>query len=65
MAVPKRRTSKSRSRSRRAHWKATAPTLVECPQCHQAKLAHRACRHCGYYNGRQELTETELKTAKK
>lgn len=31
MAVPKRRTSRSRTRSRRAQWlgKVTAPTLVE------------------------------------
>ena len=28
MAVPKRRTSRSRTRSRRARWKATAPDLV-------------------------------------
>ena len=28
MAVPKRRTSRSRTRSRRAQWKADPPTLV-------------------------------------
>ncbi|MDQ6524814.1 50S ribosomal protein L32 [Nocardioides sp. LHD-245] len=28
MAVPKRRTSRSRSRHRRAQWQATAPDLV-------------------------------------
>jgi large subunit ribosomal protein L32 len=28
MAVPKRRTSRSRTRSRRAQWKATPPELV-------------------------------------
>ena len=28
MAVPKRRTSRSRTRSRRAQWKAVAPELV-------------------------------------
>jgi large subunit ribosomal protein L32 len=28
MAVPKRRMSRSRTRSRRAQWKATAPRLV-------------------------------------
>lgn len=28
MAVPKRRTSRSTSRHRRANWKATAPDLV-------------------------------------
>ncbi|MFC7448265.1 50S ribosomal protein L32 [Rhodococcus daqingensis] len=29
MAVPKRRMSRSNTRSRRAQWKATAPDLVE------------------------------------
>ena len=57
MAVPKRRTSKQRTRTRRAQWKATAPTLSECPQCHEPKLAHRACRNCGYYKGRLEIPE--------
>ncbi|MEG3615355.1 MULTISPECIES: 50S ribosomal protein L32 [Isoptericola] len=28
MAVPKRKTSRSRTRSRRAQWKTTAPALV-------------------------------------
>ncbi len=28
MAVPKRKTSRSRTRSRRAQWKAAAPALV-------------------------------------
>jgi large subunit ribosomal protein L32 len=28
MAVPKRKTSRSRTRSRRAQWKATTPALV-------------------------------------
>ena len=55
MAVPKRRTSKAVSRSRRANWKLAAPGLVECPQCHEMKLAHRVCKSCGYYNGKQVL----------
>ena len=55
MAVPKRRTSKAVSSSRRANWKLAAPGLVECPQCHEMKLAHRVCKSCGYYNGKQVL----------
>ncbi|MDI6715928.1 MAG: 50S ribosomal protein L32 [Actinomycetota bacterium] len=59
MAVPKRKTSKARRDSRRAHWKALAgPTLVECPQCHEPKLPHRVCSSCGYYN-RREVIEVE------
>jgi large subunit ribosomal protein L32 len=53
MAVPKRRTSKARKRSRRAHWKLEAPALNACPQCHRLRLAHRVCRSCGYYDGRK------------
>ena len=25
----------------------------ECPQCHEPKLPHTVCSHCGYYRGRQ------------
>lgn len=54
MAVPKRRTSRSNTRHRRAQWKAAAPTLVTCPCPRQEKiLPHRACAHCGLYRGRQ------------
>lgn len=55
MAVPKRKTSKSRRNKRRAHWKAKALNLVECPQCHQAKLPHQVCPNCGYYHDRQAI----------
>lgn len=56
MAVPKRRTSKSRRDKRRAHWKAmSAPSLVECPQCHEMKRPHYVCPSCGTYDGREVL----------
>ena len=55
MAVPKRRMSRSNTRSRRANWKATAVATVECPQCKSPKLPHTACSVCGTYNGRQVL----------
>ncbi|MGH3978474.1 MAG: 50S ribosomal protein L32 [Pseudonocardiaceae bacterium] len=55
MAVPKRRMSRSNTRSRRAQWKATAPTLVPCSNraCRQPKLPHVVCPNCGTYDGRQ------------
>lgn len=54
MAVPKRKTSKARRDSRRAsNWTLSAPELMECPQCHKPKLAHRVCKACGYYDGKQ------------
>ncbi|NLZ38133.1 MAG: 50S ribosomal protein L32 [Firmicutes bacterium] len=58
MAVPKRKTSKARRNKRRTHWKLAVPGLVSCPQCHEAKLPHHVCVHCGYYKGK-EVLETE------
>ncbi|HET6198769.1 MAG: 50S ribosomal protein L32 [Candidatus Acidiferrales bacterium] len=52
MPNPKRRHSKRRSSTRRAHDHLTAPTISKCPHCHEPKLPHRACPHCGYYKGR-------------
>ena len=54
MALPKYKKSRSRTRSLKATWKRSLkpPTLVECPQCHQKKMSHRACTSCGYYKGR-------------
>lgn len=50
MAVPKGKVSKARRNSRNsANFKATAPTLVECPKCHEMKESHRACKKCGTY----------------
>lgn len=51
MATPKRKTSKARRDKRRANWKISAPNIVECPKCHNAKLAHTVCKKCGYYGG--------------
>jgi large subunit ribosomal protein L32 len=55
VAVPKRRMSRSNTRSRRAQWKTTAPTLVPCEQCREPKLPHTACAICGTYRRRQVL----------
>ncbi|MBV9661440.1 MAG: 50S ribosomal protein L32, partial [Acidimicrobiales bacterium] len=44
MAVPKKKTSKAKSRSRRASaWTLNAPARSVCPQCHNAKLPHVVC----------------------
>ncbi len=56
MANPTNRHSKSRTRKRRANWKLTAPNLVECPQCHELKAAHRVCPSCGYYKGKEVVS---------
>ena len=58
MAVPKRKTSKARRDKRRsAVWKLEAPALAKCPNCGEYKLAHRACKNCGVYNGREVIAK--------
>ena len=53
MAVPKRKTSKSRRDKRRATHAIEAPRLSTCPQCGSPKQAHRVCPTCGTYKGRE------------
>jgi len=56
MAVPKRKTSKAKSRSRRAsNWVLKAPARSICPQCNEAKVPHVVCPTCGHYKGRQAV----------
>ncbi len=55
MGLTKRRFSKARTASRRAHYKARVVTLVDCPQCHARMVPHRVCPACGYYGGRKVL----------
>jgi len=57
MAVPKKRTSKSKKRKRRTHWKLKSPNLIECPQCHEKILPHRVCPHRGYYKGKEVVSK--------
>jgi large subunit ribosomal protein L32 len=59
MPNPKRRHSKARSSSRRAHDSLKRTSLSECPNCHERKLPHRACPKCGYYKDREVLEVKE------
>ncbi|MCK4246484.1 50S ribosomal protein L32 [Candidatus Bipolaricaulota bacterium] len=56
MPVPKYRTSRSKARMRRSHQAMSALTVSECPHCHEPKLPHRVCPHCGHYNGVEVIT---------
>jgi len=57
MGNPARKTYRAKRDSRRAQtMKITAPGIVECPQCHEMKLAHRVCKKCGYYKGREVVS---------
>jgi len=56
MAVPKKKTSRSNTRSRRAHFfKAIKTPRSVCPNCGEAKLPHRVCLSCGFYKGKKVL----------
>ncbi|MBI2269126.1 MAG: 50S ribosomal protein L32 [Bacteroidetes bacterium] len=54
MPNPKRRHSKARTRSRRAHFKAHGSALTTCPTTGEVHLTHRAYWHDGklYYKGK-------------
>ena len=52
MAVPKRRQSNSKTRSRRAHDFKTPPQTQYCPKCSTAVPSHVVCPNCGNYMGR-------------
>jgi len=59
MPNPKRRHSKARRDRRRAHDFLEASSLAECPHCHEKKMPHQACPHCGYYRGREVILVKE------
>ncbi len=55
MAVPKKKTSKSKRNMRRSHHALSAVKSTECASCGESKLAHHVCASCGDYKGRQVL----------
>lgn len=59
MAVPARRTSKTKKRMRRTHLKKTAPNTIVCPKCGEPIMPHRACTKCGYYKGKEVIKINE------
>ncbi|MDU2599554.1 50S ribosomal protein L32, partial [Anaerococcus sp.] len=53
------RTSKTRKNKRRASaYTLNRSNYVECPNCHEPKLAHRVCPNCGEYKG-QAIIDVE------
>ena len=59
MAVPKKRTSKSRKNMRRSHDAIQYSAAVEsCPSCGEMKLRHHVCESCVSYRGKQVLEVT-------
>ncbi len=56
MAVPKKKKSKAKTRSRRASsWTLGTAPRSSCPRCSAVKLPHRVCGSCGWYHDRQAV----------
>ncbi|MEQ8654343.1 MAG: 50S ribosomal protein L32 [Kiloniellales bacterium] len=59
MAVPKRKTSKSRRNMRRAHDSLSNASYAECANCGELKRPHHVCGACGFYDGREVVDSVE------
>ena len=59
MAVPFRRTSKTKKRMRRTHLKKEVGSLATCPNCKATIRPHRMCPKCGYYKGKEVVAKVE------
>ncbi len=55
MAVPFRRTSKTKKRMRRTHLKKEVGALTTCSKCGATLRPHRACTKCGNYKDKEVL----------
>ena len=56
MAVPRSKTSKAVTKTRRGvNMRLKAPHLIECGNCGNLVLPHRVCMKCGFYKGRQVI----------
>ena len=62
MPNPKRKHTPSRRDSRRAsNWVVKSGNSSKCPQCSAAKMPHRICPSCGFYNGELITPKKEKK----
>ena len=59
MAVPKRKTSKSRAGKRRSHIKFTTKNVVEDKKSGEYRLSHHLDLKTGFYKGRQVIDQKE------
>ncbi|WP_448189697.1 50S ribosomal protein L32 [Azospirillum sp. sgz301742] len=58
MAVPKKKTSKSRRNMRRSHHALTTSAYHECKNCGELKRPHHVCTSCGHYDEREVVKTT-------
>tara|TARA_Y100001970_G_scaffold287404_1_gene411991 strand:+ start:14 stop:187 length:174 start_codon:yes stop_codon:yes gene_type:complete len=55
MAVPKRKTSKSRRNKRRSHHRITSVNVIEDKKSGEYRLSHHIDLKTGLYNGKKVL----------
>ena len=55
MAVPKRKTSKSRAGKRRSHIKFSTKNIIEDKKSGEYRLSHHVDLKSGFYNGKKIL----------
>ena len=65
MAVPFRRTSKTKKRMRRTHFKLEVSGLVTCSHCGAMTKSHTVCPTCGYYDGKPVIAKPTKATPTK
>jgi large subunit ribosomal protein L32 len=57
MAVPKKKTSRSRKGMRRSHHRLVAPPMARCGRCGGPTKPHCVCDRCGYYGTLQVFAD--------
>jgi large subunit ribosomal protein L32 len=65
MAVPKRKQSKARSRSRCTHQVEHITSITHCLNCKSPLKTHQVCATCGFYKGIKILTTKAERSAKR
>lgn len=65
MAVPKRKHSKARSRSRCTHKVEHITSITHCLNCNSPLKTHQACAGCGFYKGIKVLTTKAERAVKR
>ena len=64
MAVPKRKTSKSKRNMRRSHDAISSLNIIEDKESGEPRLSHRLDLSTGIYNGKQIIFNKDLKDTK-
>jgi len=59
MAVPKRKTSKSRRNKRRSHHRTSSINIIEDKKSGEFRLSHHVDLKTGLYNGKQIIKPKE------